>query len=65
MRLGDLFDPDDADDAPGQSRRRMAAQTFALAVVAAAVCVVLLALLLYGLGVGGAALWDAWWDDFA
>lgn len=56
---------EDGDADPRRSRRGMAARTFALAVVAAMVGVVLLSLLLYGLGVGGAALWDAWWDDFA
>lgn len=64
MDLDRLLDAHDGDDAP-PSRRGMAARTFGLAVVAAMVGVVLLALLLYGVVVGGAALWEAWWDDFA
>ena len=57
---------DEHEEPARRSRGWAAASTFALAVVAALLCVVLAALVLYGLGVGGAALWDAWWDgDFA
>ena len=64
MTLDDLFAGDDAEPA-GQSRGRMAAQTFGLAVVTAVIGVVLVALLLYGLFVGAVALWDYWFDGLA
>ena len=63
MSIDDLFGAGDA-EAAGPSRGRMAVQTFVLAVVAAFIGVVLLALLLYGLGVGAVALWNHWWADF-
>jgi hypothetical protein len=62
--LDALLGEDEEEPATGP-RGRAVAGTFLVAVVAAGLCVVLLALLLYGLGTGGAALWDAWWDDFA
>ncbi|MCW2681041.1 MAG: hypothetical protein JWM62_2442 [Frankiales bacterium] len=62
MSLDDLLGPDDAEPVRG-ARRRLAAQTFALAVVTSALGVVLLAVLLYALVVGGTAPWDRWWAD--
>ena len=64
MSLDDLFRDEDSAPTHG-SRRRMAAQTFVVAVVAAGIGLVLLALVLYGLGAGAIALWNHWWDDFA
>ena len=60
--LDALLGGEDDEPTPG-SRGRAAVSTFALAVVAALLCVVLAAVVLYGIGVGGAALWDHWWED--
>ena len=55
---------DEEDEPVRRSRGRAAAGTFALAVVAAVIGVVLLAVLLYGAGVGAAALWEYWFGGF-
>ena len=60
----DLLLGDDGDEPARRSRGRAAVTTFALAVVTALIGVVLVAVLLYGAGVGAAALWEYWFGGF-
>lgn len=48
-----------------ERRRWKVLQAFVLTVLATGLCALLAGLLLWGLGVGGAALWNHFWSDFA
>ena len=65
MTLDELLDAAQEDEPGRGPRARAFLLTFSVAVVTATVGLVLLSVLLYGLGIGGAAVWSEWWSDFA